>query len=134
MRRLVRFVLPLVAVAVLAGCGGDETATPAATTTTPAPAATTAAPAPVGTPDPMAVTSFACRPDAQGAWTARGTLKNTAKKDRDYRVVVLIGPDGGTARTVDLPNVRAGASVPFTLDAIVTSPDGPCQVQALVVP
>jgi len=122
-------VLLLLAVA---GCGGsDDAPTPQA--------GSTAASAPgvpsqtAGTIDPLAITSFTCRKLADGGWKVKGTVRNSGQKVRDYRLTVFIGQQTGPARTVDLDRVKAGASVPFTLDPIVAAPDGPCRMQAAVV-
>ncbi|MET1132709.1 MAG: hypothetical protein ABWX60_04740, partial [Aeromicrobium sp.] len=101
--------LPVVLVLALAGCGGsDDAPTPSegSTSTTPGQVATDA----TGTVDPLAITSFVCRRNAKGGWKVQGTLKNTAKKVRDYRVTAFIGQQTGPARIVELDKVKAGAS------------------------
>lgn len=122
--------MPVLLVLAVAGCGGgekDESPTPAASST---PAAGTEA---AGTVDPLAITSFACHRDAGGQWKVRGTLKNSGKQVRDYRITAFIGQQTGPARTVDLDRVKAGGSAPFALDPVVAAPDGPCRLQAVIV-
>lgn len=123
--------MPVLLVLAVAGCGGgDKDAAPTPAGASSSPAAGTEA---VGTVDPLAITSFACRRNSGGQWKVRGTLKNSGKQARDYRVTAFIGQQTGPARTVDLDRVKAGGSVPFTVDPIVAAPDGPCRLQAVIV-
>lgn len=125
------WVLVLLVVA-LAGCGGgdDEPSSKPSTEVTSA----TGVPAQAeGTVDPLAITTFTCRKNAEGRWGVKGTLTNTGKQARNYRVTAFIGQQTGPARSVDLDQVKADASVPFTLRPIVAAPDGPCRLQALVL-
>jgi hypothetical protein len=122
----VLFVLPLAA----CGGGGDEP-TPQADETS---AVASGVPArTAGTFDPLAITSFTCRQDEAGRWEVRGTLENSGPRSRDYRLTVFIGQQTGPARTLDLDRVKAGSTVPFTVDPVVAAPDGPCRLQAAVV-
>ncbi|WP_286930358.1 MULTISPECIES: hypothetical protein [Aeromicrobium] len=123
--------LPVVLVLALAGCGGsDDAPTPSASSasTTPGKVATEAS----GTVDPLAITSYVCRRNAKGVWKVQGTLENTGKQARDYSVTAFIGQQTGPARVVELDRVRAGASVPFTMDPIVAAPEGPCRLRAVI--
>ena len=125
-----RVWLPVLMVLALAGCGGNDPEpdqTPTSAATTPGGVAQVR-----GTVDPLAITRFTCRQDDAGRWRVKGTLTNTAKSTRDYRVTVFIGQQTGPARTVDLDRVKGGASVPFTAQPVVAAPDGPCRLQALV--
>lgn len=119
----------LLPVAVLTACGGaDHGGAPASAPTS----------APVGLPaqaegtvDPLAITSFTCRQNAKGRWKVSGTLTNSGKQPRHYRVTAFIGRRTGPARTVELPRVAPGAEVEFTVRPVVAAPDGPCRLQAL---
>ncbi len=129
MRRWAWVLLPLVFVSA---CGGKDSSTGSKTEATNT--NTSAAKSVAGQIDPMAITSFTCRKDEAGNWLAKGTVKNTAKKNQDFKVIVFIGEREGPARTVDLPNIKAGDEVPFEVTALAASPDGPCQLQAVIVP
>ena len=129
MRRWAWVLLPFV---FASACGGNDSSADSKTEATDA--NTSAAKSVDGVVDPLAISSFTCRKDEAGNWLAKGTVKNTAKEDRDYKVVVFIGEREGPARTVDLPNLKAGAEVPFEVSALAASPDGPCQLQAVIVP
>lgn len=125
-----RVWLPVLMVLVLGACSGGD-AEPEPTPSSAVPAAG-AAQVP-GTVDPLAITGFTCRKDGpEGRWRVKGTLTNTAKQVRNYRVTVFIGQQTGPARTIDLDRVKGGASVPFTTQPVVAAPDGPCRLQALV--
>lgn len=121
----------VVLVLAVAGCGAsDGSAAPKtdATSTAPGQLGTEAQ----GTVDPLAITTFTCRQNAKGRWKVQGTLKNTGKQVRDYRVTAFIGQQTGPARVVELDRVKAGATVPFAIDPIVAAPDGPCRLQATI--
>lgn len=125
-----RVCLPMLMVLALAGCGGSDDRSASAPTSAASPAAGSAQVP--GTVDPLAITDFTCRKSADGRWRVRGTLTNTAKQVRDYRVTVFIGQQTGPASTIDLDRVKGAASVPFTTQPVVAAPDGPCRLQALV--
>lgn len=121
----------VVLVLAVAGCGGGGDATaPAADATSTAPGQAGAEA--TGTVDPLAITTFTCRQNAKGRWKVRGTLTNTGRQTRDYRVTAFIGQQAGPARTVEVDRVDAGATVPFAIDPIVAAPDGPCRLQATI--
>lgn len=126
-----RVWLPVLMVLALSGCGGSDDE-PAASSPTSGTTAVAGAGQVEGTVDPLAITSFTCRKNAEGRWRVKGTLTNTAGQVRDYRVTVFIGQQTGPARTVDLDRVKANSSVPFTALPVVAAPDGPCRLQALV--
>lgn len=125
-----RVWLPVLLVLALSGCGGSDDESTAAAPTTDTSVA--GAPQVKGTVDPLAITSFTCRKNAEGRWRVKGTLTNSGQQARDYRVTVFIGQQTGPARTVDVGRVKAGDSVPFTALPVVAAPDGPCRLQALI--
>lgn len=126
-----RVWLPVLLVLALSGCGGSDE-DPAVAAPTDGAVTVAGAPQVKGTVDPLAVTSFTCRKNAEGRWRVKGTLTNSGQQPRDYRVTIFIGQQTGPARTVDLDRVKAGASVPFTALPVVAAPDGPCRLQALI--
>lgn len=155
-----RLAGPLVAcVLVLAGCGGgsgtDVNETPSATAK-PKTSKTTARPTPVaqtaGTPAPEALAGFRCEQggtskksaDQKGqdqkksAWSASGTIANATKAAASFQVTVHIGEIDGdgehAARTVRLPNIAAGGSVPFSIEKVPTEGGDTCHVQVLRLP
>lgn len=136
----------LVALVVLAGCGGSAepegaatasapTVAPASATpsATPSPAASPSAAEPSGEPAPEALSSFRCEPASGDKWSAAGFLANSGKKAATYQVSVYVGPlDGVTrrVRTKQVANVASGGSVRFELGNIVA--DGSqCHVQVI---
>lgn len=123
-----RLVFGLLSVMLVCGCGGPANE-PETKPSTSKSAAQTA-----GEPDPMAISAFTCRRDSAGNWVAKGTLKNNSQKAKDYLVSVFVGELEGAARTLELAKVQPGEQVPFELTAIISSPQGPCHLQALVLP
>lgn len=126
-----RVWLPVLLVLALSGCGGSDDGSSAADPT-PDAVGVAGATQVEGTVDPLAITSFTCRQNAEGRWRVKGTLTNPGEQTRDYRVTIFIGQQTGPARTVDLKRVKAKASVPFTAVPVVAAPDGPCRLQALI--
>jgi|GEM_PF-3547432 len=157
-----RLAVPLVAcVLVLAGCGGGgggeakQTPKPSASASAkPKTTKTPAQPTPVaqtaGTPAPEALAGFRCEqggPDKKGsdkkgsdkktAWSASGTIANATKAAATFQVTVYIGEVDGdehAARTVRLPNIAAGGSVPFSIEKVPTEGGDACHVQVLRLP
>ncbi len=134
---LARLVAAGLAVTAAAGCaGGGEPTTavddPTATETTWSDPS-----APAGTPDPDALSGFACGSDRTGTWSATGTLTNRDRTRVGYVVTVLVaGDDAATAhaRRERISGLGAGESVQLRLarlPAPAPSDDLTCQVQVV---
>ena len=121
---------------VLAACGGSgEDTTPKAEPSPTEPATSPTIAPPTGEPVPGALSQFRCDPDGAGTFVATGVLKNSTKAKVTFQVTVYVGEATGapaSARTERLPDVAAGGSVDFTVDAIPAPAEGgTCHVQAL---
>jgi hypothetical protein len=121
---------------VVAACGGSDEPTTAQTSTPAAdPAAVPTIAPPTGDPVPEALSQFRCEPDGAGTFTAMGVLKNSTKASVDFQVTVYVGPAEGSpasAKTKEIPTVKGGGSVEFTVDTVPAPPDGgTCHVQVL---
>jgi hypothetical protein len=134
--------LAVALILVLAGCGGGGSDDPPAksaktpsakTTTTATPKPTVAAPK--GVPAPEALSRFRCLKDAKGVWNSTGYLANDGKGKATFQVTVYVGEAaGGTekAKTDQVPDVAAGASVRFVIKDLPAPKDGgACHVQVL---
>lgn len=63
-----------------------------------------------------ALTAFRCAPDAEGVWTATGTIANTTTKAHTFLVTVFVGSgNAGEGRSELLEKVQPEGSANFTI-------------------
>jgi len=119
----------LAAVLLTAGCGAADKAEPnpseSAKPTDPALAE--------GEPAVDALTDFVCRADADGVWSASGTVKNSGEASAGFQVAVLVAEQGaGEAKTAELESIKPGETGEFTLADLPAAGEHPrCRVSVV---
>lgn len=123
-----RIVPAVVAALLLAGCSATPSKTP--------PPSGSASPTPKSNAyAPEALSEFRCGAERAG-WVARGILSNATKDSLSYQVTVYVGDasSSGTGITRRYENIKAGGSIPITIDKIpATGENGTCNVRVMTV-
>lgn len=121
----------MLALVLLAGCGGSGDGEASPKTSEPTDPATPALAE--GEPAADALKDFVCRADDKDVWSATGSVKNSGKVATGYQVAVLVaGEDAGNAKTADIEKIQPDESASFELKELPATGEHPrCRVSVI---